>query len=235
MLLLTRGLHRKDTWGSGPWLSEPDALQWTDPPSGFRCAIARNFSGALCGYCAVPRGHPLYGVDYAARVLPPRGAMNRHVEGTRLAVMDLFIDAIDPKDDGRFPLSVALDVHCGLTYAGKGRILEGMRHPGWWWFGFDCGHAEDYAPAMMADMAAAGLRRGEFKLLWRPENYRTFEYVSHEVINLARQLEEWRHDPGEDDVELPKVLGAAEAAHPQGRRRKRRATARFARRPRRHR
>lgn len=51
----------KSEWGDGPWQSEPDCKEWTH--LGFRCLILRNMhvSGVLCGYIAVPPGHPWHG------------------------------------------------------------------------------------------------------------------------------------------------------------------------------
>jgi hypothetical protein len=47
-----------------PWLTEPNELKWNDPATGLLCWIARvrpDTSGHLCGYVAVPAGHPLHG------------------------------------------------------------------------------------------------------------------------------------------------------------------------------
>lgn len=51
-------------WSAGPWDSEPDRLEWR--AHGMPCLIARNELGALCGYVAVPPGHPLHGADLLA-------------------------------------------------------------------------------------------------------------------------------------------------------------------------
>jgi hypothetical protein len=44
------------------WESEPNELRFES--SGFKCLIKRNSLGALCGYVALPPGHPYYGKDY---------------------------------------------------------------------------------------------------------------------------------------------------------------------------
>lgn len=43
-----------------PWLKEPDRIEFQY--RGYRCLILRNkdITGALCGYVAVPKGHPFY-------------------------------------------------------------------------------------------------------------------------------------------------------------------------------
>lgn len=52
-------------WNSGEWDNEPDRIEWRwlGPPR-LACLIVRGPSGALCGYVAVPPGHPYHGRDY---------------------------------------------------------------------------------------------------------------------------------------------------------------------------
>jgi hypothetical protein len=54
----------KSQWGDGPWLTEPDRLEWEH--AGLPCLAVRGpeFSGHWCGYVAVPPGHPLHGKHY---------------------------------------------------------------------------------------------------------------------------------------------------------------------------
>jgi hypothetical protein len=53
---------RVEHWGEGPWVDEPDAAEWV--AHGYPCMIARNReTGTLCGYVAVPEGHPFYEQD----------------------------------------------------------------------------------------------------------------------------------------------------------------------------
>ena len=45
------------------WLDEPDKDEFEH--DGLKCLILRNLElGHLCGYVAVPKGHPCYGKDY---------------------------------------------------------------------------------------------------------------------------------------------------------------------------
>lgn len=55
-------LFDKSKWGAGPWQDEPDRLEFEH--LGFPCLILRvpGF-GHLCGYVAVPPGHPWHGAD----------------------------------------------------------------------------------------------------------------------------------------------------------------------------
>ncbi len=53
----------KSSWTDGPWTSEPDRVEWRT--NGLPCLIVRaDTTGALCGYVAVPKGHPFHGVGY---------------------------------------------------------------------------------------------------------------------------------------------------------------------------
>lgn len=147
----------RDGWPSGPWDTEPDKISWTDEATGRPCLIVRNAGGGLCGYVAVDPDHPLHGRDYEAP-------------------------------------DVA--VHGGLTYADRCQDgdteADGICHvpaPGApedvWWFGFDCVHAGDQAPGMLASLQRAGIRNLD---VYRHDVYRDVAYVVGEVESLARQL-----------------------------------------------
>lgn len=69
------------------------------------------------------------------------------------------------------------DVHGGVTYSGpRGEMTH-------WFFGFDCGHALDYAPGLGAIGRSLGFRHPE---KW--EIYRDLEYVRGQCRQLAEQL-----------------------------------------------
>lgn len=50
----------KSKYGEGPWMNEPDKVQWQDEATGLPCLIVRNHHGSLCGYVGVDEKHPLY-------------------------------------------------------------------------------------------------------------------------------------------------------------------------------
>lgn len=54
----------KSTWGDGPWQTELDELIYTEQETGYLCIIARCDLGHLCGYIAVPEGHPYFGKSF---------------------------------------------------------------------------------------------------------------------------------------------------------------------------
>lgn len=52
----------RDGWSPGPWDGEPDLVRWE--AYGFPCLIRRAGMGHLCGYVAIPPGHPWHGMAY---------------------------------------------------------------------------------------------------------------------------------------------------------------------------
>ena len=50
-------------WPPGRWNDEPDRVEWITQ-AGLPGLIFRHPSGWLCGYVAVPPGHPLHGVSF---------------------------------------------------------------------------------------------------------------------------------------------------------------------------
>jgi hypothetical protein len=53
----------RSRWARGPWDDEPDRIEWRTEV-GYVGLVHRNAAGALCGYVAVPPGHPRHGVRY---------------------------------------------------------------------------------------------------------------------------------------------------------------------------
>ena len=159
----------KHSWGDGPWINEPDKVQWIDPETNLDCLAVRNHMGAWCGYVGVPRSHPFYGKDYNdVAHLGAHGGLT-------------FSDRCqEQENDSRGEFVVC-------------HVPEPGRTDDVWWFGFDCCHYTDYAPGMIATIAnlkgtrdLATARASHEKL---GEVYRTLEYVKIECTNLAKQLE----------------------------------------------
>jgi hypothetical protein len=112
-------------WGTGPWNSEPDKMQWKDEATGLACLMVRQAtSGHLCGYVGVEPGHALYGKGYD-------DVPSFDVHGG--------LTFADKCQEG--PLETTV---CHLPEPGE--------PDGLWWFGFDCMHARDLSPssAMLA-------------------------------------------------------------------------------------
>jgi hypothetical protein len=148
-------------WGPGPWDGEPDKVSWTDEATGLPCLATRGnpLQGSWCGYVAVNPDHLFHGLCYDDELIDVR-------------------------------------VHGGLTFASscndEGPIERAVCHvpePGQpgdvWWFGFDCGHWDDVAPAtrtLFPEMSDLYARTGA--------TYKTLTYVRAECVRLAMQLAE---------------------------------------------
>lgn len=107
----------KSKWVKGPWTEEPDKMQFTDTATQYPCLIARNFSGALCGYVGVSFGHPDYERHYNDMDIDVHGGLT-------------FCDFCQPNNKEH-----------GICH-----IVEPGEDDRIWWFGFDCCHSFDVAP-----------------------------------------------------------------------------------------
>jgi hypothetical protein len=115
--------------------------------AGLPAVITIGGLGFRCGYVAVGRTSPLYGVMYNEQIPQITKEMT---EQTTLGVKSpiLAITAgcgADDEDSLRRSLDVVIDVHGGLTFSGEadGYPVK-LSEPGWW-FGYDCGHYQDDA------------------------------------------------------------------------------------------
>ena len=144
-----------------PWETEPDFKVFES--SGLRCLLNRNELGIWCGYVAVGKDHPWYGLHYSE-------------------------ENVNPADPIRDPTSIegALDVHGGVTFAGTFHDPDKHRQAldqVWargddWYFGFDCGHYMDYMP---------GMEKYSIRLI-DPSQYKTIDYATGECARMAAQL-----------------------------------------------
>lgn len=141
----------KSAWPDGPWMDEPDRVEWKH--AGLPCLIVRHpHHGYLCGYAAVPPGHPYHGRSH---------------------------------ND--------LDLEIGVNYSDfcSGLIChkpETGEPDNVFWFGFDCGHAFDFAPGHEARMKELGFPPlPSFAPLFDPV-YRTIPWVKARVEKLAEEL-----------------------------------------------
>lgn len=110
----------KEKWGKGPWLDEPDKMQWQDKASGLPCLAVRGPMGAWCGYVGVPNGHPCYKVGYDDIDVAVHGGLTfaGHCTG----------------DDEASSI-------CHKPEEGEADDV--------WWLGFDCNHLGDIAPRLL--------------------------------------------------------------------------------------
>lgn len=113
----------KTPWGDGPWVNEPDRIEWVDPDTGYVCLALRSpHLGQWCGYVAVPADHPLHGAGWDDLDLWAHGGVNYSAPCT---------DSDEP----------AREQICHVPTE---------THDDLWWFGFDCAHHTDLVPGIVA-------------------------------------------------------------------------------------
>ncbi len=158
-------------WGPGPWNGEPDKMQWTDPATGLDCLIVRNTLGALCGYVGVTPGHPYHGVHYGGCLHTPKCGE------------EVWCD---------YSPEACLNVHGGVTYSDScaDMICHVTDDPAdaTWWFGFDCGHCDDYVPGMASTLREIRSVDLATHRVGREQTYRDVAYVQNQIASLASQL-----------------------------------------------
>jgi hypothetical protein len=71
-----------------------------------------------------------------------------------------------------------LDIHGGLTYSEMG-------DDGYWYFGFDTAHSDDFSPKIVEHLIEAGRKDFAF---YQSCDYKTWEYVNREIEFLAEWL-----------------------------------------------
>lgn len=179
-----------------PWEHEPDSLDFE--AEGLPCAMRRGGRDIWCGYVGVGPEHPLFGLPTNHPLkLPPSWFEGRTFD-QGVGPMDLFIHIISGAKsmDDATPISLVFHVHGGCNYAED--HVPGDKPGNRWWFGFDCGHAGDFAPnsgneakfvqemiESMPEEARETMRRVVFK---SEGVYRDQQYVVSECQSLAAQL-----------------------------------------------
>ena len=74
------------------------------------------------------------------------------------------------------------NVHGGLTYSRQGE-------DGWWYFGFDTAHLDDFAPTTIEHAIARHVSNSRF---YDCMNYKTWEFVEGEIHWLGKRL--WQYN-----------------------------------------
>ncbi len=194
----------KSKWKDGPWQNEPDKKQWLDSETGMPCLIIRNNVGALCGYVGVAKNHPLFGLDYD-KSHPCLVELWEQAKSGTIGKRGIFtlIFASSEENNTNPRIDMVFDVHGSLTFSGAcmkhnpaypnvtPEILEseGICHlvedgedDNVWWFGFDCGHCDDWSPKLYGEEPQWQQYYGKDMI------YRDIDYVTAEVQSLAKQL-----------------------------------------------
>ena len=83
------------------------------------------------------------------------------------------------------------NVHGGITYSQQG-------DDGWWYFGFDTSHMNDFAPKMVETLIAVG--SGADPRFHDCMKYKTWEFVEDQVFWLGKRLWQYNeyHKEGKD-------------------------------------
>ena len=143
-----------------------DKRQWQDEETGLPCLLVRNGSGALCGYVGVTSNHPIFGMPYEACY----GSYDERGDGYSDDQRRMFHDVDNASHGGITFTSMCApsDKEHGICH-----LVEDGEDDKVWWFGFDCGHSFDMAPAY--DDRICG-------------TYRTKQYVMDHCAAMAKVL-----------------------------------------------
>lgn len=184
----------KKQWPVGPWTEEPD--KETGETAGLSTVILRTDLGHLCGYVAVPLGHPWHGLhyDHEAIEVSVHGGLT-YAENAPLPskwnagayALHLCLRDKDAETMTRYPQGDSArrmrEQHAHSTsleewqdYWRRRAITAEDGPEGCWWLGFDCAHSGDYTPSLRWPVAKE----------WG--TYKDIAYVRAEVARLAEQL-----------------------------------------------
>lgn len=152
----------KSEWEDGPWMAEPDKVQWYDDATDLPCLIVRTpHSGHLCGYVGVRPGHPWHGKHYDD-VEVPGEEYGPDVHGGLT-----FAGPCNPQETPEI----------GICHIPKEGDTDDI-----WWLGFDCAHCDDYSRMAYAKKIP------ETRFDWeKRSSYKDVGFVEAEVAKLAAQ------------------------------------------------
>jgi hypothetical protein len=80
--------------------------------------------------------------------------------------------------------AISEDVHGGLSYSAQG-------DDGWWYFGFDTAHADDFTPKIVEMLIGLGREVGDLRY-HECMNYKTWEFVEDQIYWLGKRL--WQYN-----------------------------------------
>ncbi len=194
----------KSEWGDGPWQTEPDFRSWC--AHGLACIMNRPpMHGAWCGYVGVPPDHPWYGkkyseidsdtechggLTYCSAACDPLRFLPELLHPNEAG----FLAALRADPEDRTALLVYADWLREHDREDEEQLLR--RRDELWYYGFDCNHANDIAPAFRARMRSIANDPStpeSVATLFGSESpyathYRDYDYVVAEVEKLAEQF-----------------------------------------------
>ena len=145
-------------FGNGPWIDEPDKVQWPDEATGLPCIVKRSRYGAWCGYVGVSESHPYFQTHY------------NDVSDIEVHCGLTFSDFCQPYEPGE-----EVDKICHVVEDGENDRV--------WWLGFDCGHTWDIQPGMEKFNRDRGMP--ELMQSSMGGEYRTIDFVRNQCRLLA--------------------------------------------------
>lgn len=149
----------RERWGDGPWINEPDKVQWVDSDAGYACLAVRAYRGGendivglghWCGYVGVPEGHPAFQKEDVA--VSVHGGLT-------------FSDFCQE------------DHERGVCHVPEVGMPDKV-----WWLGFDCAHLGDLSPGLVRTLKEVHIN------VAIGDTYRTLDYIQQECHQLATQL-----------------------------------------------
>lgn len=161
---------------------------------GYRCIGTFGDMGHRCGYVGLPKGHPLYRMQYDDKLNITYNDIASNSIGKRSPIQIFSLIGSEPED--KVSLSFYFDVHGGITYEGGGQDSKYPIESDLWWLGFDCGHAGDGRDLDLVEQlwgddehikSRLKIER-EFQLNFPDDVIRTKEYVVEECKSLVDQI-----------------------------------------------
>lgn len=116
--------------------------------AGLPAVIIIGSTGHRCGYVAVSKLSPLYGVAYDKQIPQITKEMTEQTTlGSKSPILAITASCgADDENSIRRSLDIIINVHGGLTYSGKSNGYPVKLDKPGWWFGYDCGHYGDDEP-----------------------------------------------------------------------------------------
>lgn len=156
-------------------MSHDVVKDWTTK-AGLRAVVLFIHNSHHCGYVAITKDHPLYGVTYnTPHPALRREALENEPIGKR-GILPVFCSALREEDTVR--PDVFFNVHGSITYSDDGEDGYPAKGAGLWWFGYDCSHAGDLR-----------LKDRELGYADPDSVFRDADYCISECESLAAQLE----------------------------------------------
>lgn len=86
----------RDSWGEGPWTTEPDEDAFEH--LGFRCVVLRGRFGSFSGFVAVPPGHPWHGKEHDDVEAPVHRGLSFHVAAWESSINEVHFGDTENRD-----------------------------------------------------------------------------------------------------------------------------------------